>query len=186
MNRLLLPINATERPPVHGACKAQGGSTQIVNGILTVVMGIVTMVRISRNMPRKLAEVAAYGSQAYYADEMAKSHVSAAPSISSSEYKNIMLRMAEMEDKLSVLSSKPPAMPAEKEEMLNAAIKRADSLEQELSMVKTVPTRFSSILSGAVVCKKISALCNVRELISFVLFFLYRHLRMQLQNSRNS
>ncbi|KAG6777872.1 hypothetical protein POTOM_017713 [Populus tomentosa] len=161
-----------ERPPVHGACKAQGGSTQIVNGILTVVMGIVTMVRISRNMPRKLAEVAAYGSQVYYADEMAKSHVSAAPSISSSEYKNIMLRMAEMEEKLSVLSSKPQAMAAEKEEMLKAAIKRADSLEQELSMVKTVPTRFSSILSGAVVCKKISALCNVRELISFVMFFL--------------
>ncbi|XP_061978395.1 phosphatidylinositol/phosphatidylcholine transfer protein SFH3-like isoform X2 [Populus nigra] len=126
-----------ECPPVHGACKDQGGSTQILNGILTVVMGIVTMVRISRNMPRKLAEVAAYGSQVYYADEMAKSHVLAAPSISSSEYKNIMLRMAEMEEKLSVLSSKPQAMPAEKEEMLNAAIKRADSLEQELSMVKT-------------------------------------------------
>ena len=162
MNRLLLPINATECPPVHGACKAQGGSTQILNGILTVVMGIVTMVRISRNMPRKLAEVAAYGSQVYYADEMAKSHVLAAPSISTSEYKNIMLRMAEMEEKLCVLSSKPQAMPAEKEEMLNAAIKRADSLEQELSMVKTVPTRFSFILSGAVACMKMSALCNVR------------------------
>ncbi|KAJ6739104.1 PHOSPHATIDYLINOSITOL/PHOSPHATIDYLCHOLINE TRANSFER PROTEIN SFH10-RELATED [Salix koriyanagi] len=99
-------------------------------------MGIVTMVRISRNMPRKLAEVAAYGSQVYYADEMAKSHVLAAPSISTSEYKNMMLRMAEMEEKLNVLSSKPQAMPAEKEGLLSAAIKRADSLELELSMVK--------------------------------------------------
>uniref|UniRef100_A0A6N2MEH0 Uncharacterized protein n=1 Tax=Salix viminalis TaxID=40686 RepID=A0A6N2MEH0_SALVM len=77
-------------------------------------MGIVTMVRISRNMPRKLAEVAAYGSQVYYADEMAKSHVLAAPSISTSEYKNMMLRMAEMEEKLNVLSSKPQAMPLRK------------------------------------------------------------------------
>ncbi|KAB5561345.1 hypothetical protein DKX38_006302 [Salix brachista] len=125
-----------ELSKVHDVCKAQGGSTQILNGILTVVMGIVTMVRISRNMPRKLAEVAAYGSQVYYADEMAKSHVLAAPSISTSEYKNMMLRMAEMEEKLNVLSSKPQAMPAEKEGLLNAAIKRADSLEQELSMVK--------------------------------------------------
>ena len=125
-----------ELSKVHDVCKAQGGSTQILNGILTVVMGIVTMVRISRNMPRKLAEVAAYGSQVYYADEMAKSHVLAAPSISTSEYKNMMLRMAEMEEKLNVLSSKPQAMPAEKEGLLNAAIKRADSLELELSMVK--------------------------------------------------
>ena len=130
---------------MHDVCKAQGGSTQILNGILTVVMGIVTMVHISRNMPRKLAEVAAYGSQVYYADEMAKSHVLAAPSISTSEYKNMMLRMAEMEEKLNVLSSKPQVMPAEKEGMLNAAIKRADSLEQELSMVKKVPARFSVI-----------------------------------------
>ncbi|KAJ6365174.1 hypothetical protein OIU76_030026 [Salix suchowensis] len=125
-----------ELSKVHDVCKAQGGSTQILNGLLTVVMGIVTMVRISRNMPRKLAEVAAYGSQVYYADEMAKSHVLAAPSISTSEYKNMMLRMAEMEEKLNVLSSKPQAMPAEKEGLLSAAIKRADSLEQELSMVK--------------------------------------------------
>ncbi|KAJ6402832.1 hypothetical protein OIU84_014858 [Salix udensis] len=146
-----------ELSKVHDVCKAQGGSTQILNGILTVVMGIVTMVRISRNMPRKLAEVAAYGSQVYYADEMAKSHVLAAPSISTSEYKNMMLRMAEMEEKLNVLSSKPQAMPAEKEGLLNAAIKRADSLEQELSLVKKVPARFSVILSGAVSCMKISA-----------------------------
>jgi ABC-type transport system involved in Fe-S cluster assembly fused permease/ATPase subunit len=162
MNRLLLPINATECPPVHGACKAQGGSTQILNGILTVVMGIVTMVRISRNMPRKLAEAAVYGSQVY-ANEMAKSHALPAPSISTSEYKNMMSRMAEMEEKLNVLSSKPQVMLPEKEEMLNASIRRADSLEQELSIAKKVPTRFSFILSGAVsiVGKKYSTECNV-------------------------
>ncbi|CAK7329664.1 unnamed protein product [Dovyalis caffra] len=121
--------------PEHDVCKAQGGNRQLVNGIMAVVMGIVSMVRISRNMPRKLAEVAVYGSQVY-ADEMAKSHVLPAPSISTSEYKNMMLRMAEIEEKLNVLSSKPQVMPPDKEEMLNAAIRRADTLEQELATAK--------------------------------------------------
>ncbi|KAJ6906174.1 hypothetical protein NC652_023810 [Populus alba x Populus x berolinensis] len=119
----------------HDVFKAQRRSGQIVNGIMAVVMGIVTMVRISRNMPRKLAEAAVYGSQVY-ANEMAKSHALPAPSISTSEYKNMMLRMAEMEEKLNVLSSKPQVMIPEKEEMLNASIRRVDSLEQELSIAK--------------------------------------------------
>ncbi|KAJ6346037.1 hypothetical protein OIU78_008642 [Salix suchowensis] len=118
-----------------GVYEAQRGSSQIVNMILAVVMGIVTMVRISRNMPRKLAEVVVYGSQ-IYADEVAKSHLLPAPSISTSEYKNMMLRMAEMEEKLNVLSSKSQAMSPEKEEMLNATLRRADTLEQELSIAK--------------------------------------------------
>ncbi|KAJ6692722.1 CRAL-TRIO DOMAIN-CONTAINING PROTEIN YKL091C-RELATED [Salix purpurea] len=118
-----------------GVYEAQRGSSQIVNMILAVVMGIVTMVRISRNMPRKLVEDVVYGSQ-IYADEVAKSHLLPAPSISTSEYKNMMLRMAEMEEKLNVLSSKSQAMSPEKEEMLNATIRRADTLEQELSIAK--------------------------------------------------
>ncbi|KAJ6310707.1 hypothetical protein OIU76_015427 [Salix suchowensis] len=118
-----------------GVYEAQRGSRKIVNMILAVVMGIVTMVRTSRNMPRKLAEVVVYGSQ-IYADEVAKSHLLPAPSISTSEYKNMMLRMAEMEEKLNVLSSKSQAMSPEKEEMLNATLRRADTLEQELSIAK--------------------------------------------------
>ncbi|KAJ6671400.1 PHOSPHATIDYLINOSITOL/PHOSPHATIDYLCHOLINE TRANSFER PROTEIN SFH10-RELATED [Salix viminalis] len=118
-----------------GVYEAQRGRSQIVNVILAVVMGIVTMVRISRNMPRKLAEVVVYGSQ-IYADEVGKSHLLPAPSISASEYKNMMLRMAEMEEKLNVLSSKSQAMSPEKEEMLNATVRRADTLEQELSIAK--------------------------------------------------
>jgi len=162
MNKTLLSVNATESRLEHVVYKAQRRSSQIVNGIMAVVMGIVTMVRISRNMPRKLAEAAVYGSQVY-ANEMAKSHALPAPSISTSEYKNMMSRMAEMEEKLNVLSSKPQVMLPEKEEMLNASIRRADSLEQELSIAKKVPTRFSFILSGAVsiVGKKDSTECNV-------------------------
>lgn len=162
MNKTLLSVNATESRLEHDVYKAQRRSAQIVNGIMAVVMGIVTMVRISRNMPRKLAEAAVYGGQVY-ANEMAKSHAFPAPSISTSEYKNMMLRMAEMEEKLNVLSSKPQVLLPEKEEMLNASIRRVDSLEQELSIAKKVPTLFSFILSGAVsiVGKKYSTGCNV-------------------------
>lgn len=46
--------------------------------------------------------------------------------------------MAELEEKVTVLTVKPVAMPAEKEEMLNAAVSRVDVLEQELLATKKV------------------------------------------------
>ena len=54
-----------------------------------------------------------------------------------SEYKIVMKRMAELEAKLQTMN-KPACMPPEKEEMLNAAISRADALEHELMATKKV------------------------------------------------
>jgi hypothetical protein len=50
----------------------------------------------------------------------------------------VLKRMAELEDKVSVLSAKPVSMPPEKEEMLSAALSRVDGLEQELMATKKV------------------------------------------------
>ncbi|KAM2510184.1 hypothetical protein PS1_034694 [Malus domestica] len=49
---------------------------------------------------------------------------------------NMMKRMAELEEKLNALSSKPAVMPPDKEETLNAALNRVNTLEQELSSTK--------------------------------------------------
>lgn len=48
-----------------------------------------------------------------------------------------MKRMAELEEKVTVLSVKP-VMPPEKEEMLNNALTRVSTLEQELGATKKV------------------------------------------------
>ena len=103
-------------------------------------MGIVTVIRLTRNMPRKITEAAIFGSPIYYNEmTMIKTQQMPAPAaISNAEYMTMMKRMAELEEKVSVLSMKPVAMPPEKEEMLNAALNRVSALEQELSAAKKV------------------------------------------------
>ncbi|KAJ7953052.1 Phosphatidylinositol/phosphatidylcholine transfer protein [Quillaja saponaria] len=111
-------------------CKIQEGvNSQIFTGVMAFVMGIVTMVRMTRNMPRKLTDASLYSSTAYCNDTMYKGST---PTVSVAEYMSVMKRIAELEEKATVLSMQPAAMPAEKEEMLNAAISRVDMLEQEL------------------------------------------------------
>jgi hypothetical protein len=128
---------------MHDACKGtEGFSSQFFAGLMAFVVGIVTMVRMTRNMPKKLTDATMYYSPMYCVDTMFKgqapSHQFPEPAIPGSEFMYVLKRMAELEDKVSVLSVKPAAMPAEKEEMLNAAISRVDALEQELMATKKV------------------------------------------------
>ncbi|CAK9142040.1 unnamed protein product [Ilex paraguariensis] len=130
--------------PMHDACKptTEGISNQIFTGLMAIVMGIVTMVRMTRNMPRKLTDVTLYSSSMYAVDEMIRGqdhpYKLPAPAISSTDYFTMMKRMGELEEKVNVLSKKPVTMPPEKEEMLNTAMNRVDTLEQELAATKKV------------------------------------------------
>ncbi|KAK4741120.1 hypothetical protein SAY87_024708 [Trapa incisa] len=132
------------------ACKAaEGGlSNQFFNGVLAIVMGILTMVRLTKNvamvrltknMPKKLTDGTFYSSSVYYDDSRVQSrggHRLPEQTISTSEYMTMIKRMAELEEKVSVLYTKQGAMPPEKEEMLNTAMDRVEALEQELSSTK--------------------------------------------------
>lgn len=130
---------ATDCFPMHNACKSSEGlSDYLLSGIMTFIMGIVTMIRLTRNMPRKLTETALYGNPAYCNGMAMKANQLSAPSMSSDDYMNMMKRMAELEEKVTVLSKKPTLMPPEKEEMLNNALNRVNALEQELSATKKV------------------------------------------------
>ncbi|KAL6270058.1 hypothetical protein ACE6H2_026969 [Prunus campanulata] len=123
--------------PVHYACRdLERLSNQFVSGMMAFVMGIFTMVRLARNMPKKLADVAHYGSPVYSTGMVNKGHQLPAPAISSNEYVTIMKRMSELEEKVNVLSTKPALMPPEKEEMLNTTLNRINVLEQDLSATK--------------------------------------------------
>lgn len=122
-------------------CKApEGIRTHIFTGVMALVAGIVTMVRLTRSVPRKLTESTLYSSPTYYVDSVHKVQPYAqklqAPAITDVEYFSVMKRMAELEEKVNVLAVKPAAMPAEKEEMLNNALSRVDVLEKELMATK--------------------------------------------------
>ncbi|PSS06048.1 Phosphatidylinositol/phosphatidylcholine transfer protein [Actinidia chinensis var. chinensis] len=127
---------------MNNACKApEGFSNQIFTGVMTLVMGVVTMIKVTRNMPKKLTDASLLSSSLHYDDTaMIKDHVHpqklAAPAISSADFMAVMKRMAALEEKVTVLTMKPAEMPAEKEEMLNAALSRVDNLEQELMATK--------------------------------------------------
>uniref|UniRef100_A0A0A9AS69 Uncharacterized protein n=1 Tax=Arundo donax TaxID=35708 RepID=A0A0A9AS69_ARUDO len=62
---------------------------------------------------------------------------SPAPSYTEKDVLSSMLRrLGELEDKVQVLETKPSEMPFEKEELLNAAVRRMDALEAELISAK--------------------------------------------------
>ncbi|XP_020251527.1 phosphatidylinositol/phosphatidylcholine transfer protein SFH12-like isoform X2 [Asparagus officinalis] len=58
------------------------------------------------------------------------------PSVSMAEFSAVTKRLGELEAKLNMMSSKPPEMPFEKDQMLNAATSRVDKLETELQATK--------------------------------------------------
>ncbi|KAJ4714321.1 Phosphatidylinositol/phosphatidylcholine transfer protein [Melia azedarach] len=118
------------------SCKVPEGniSSQLFTGVMAFVMGIVTMIRVTKNMPKKLTDATIYSNPGYCVDSVMNNqqHKLPTPGIYGAEYMAVMNRMAELEETVSVLSGKPNAMLAEKEEMLNAAVSRVDVLEQEL------------------------------------------------------
>lgn len=120
----------------------KGMSNNVFGGIMAFVMGIMTMLRLSRNMPRKLIKPTMYsGGRVYYANPMISGNAPPlAPPITYTDYYSMMERMADLESKVSVLMGQPATMPPEKEELLNAALSRVCTLEEEISATKKVHT----------------------------------------------
>lgn len=105
---------------------------------MAFVMGIVTMVRLTRNMPKKLTDSTFYSSTVCDGDTMIKTQGPSYPAISGTDLMSVMKRMAELEERMSMLNVKPATVPAEKDRMLKTALGRVDALEQELMATKQV------------------------------------------------
>ncbi|XP_018676016.1 phosphatidylinositol/phosphatidylcholine transfer protein SFH3 isoform X1 [Musa acuminata AAA Group] len=112
-----------------------GFSNQIVSGVMAFVMGIVTMMRVGRATPRKIANADINDAIPMLKGQMHQSQLPA-PTVSAAEFSSVLKRLGELEEKVSVLSTKPAEMAPEKEEMLNAAVMRVDALEAELAATK--------------------------------------------------
>ncbi|KVI01993.1 CRAL-TRIO domain-containing protein, partial [Cynara cardunculus var. scolymus] len=142
-------IKHPQLPPVHeevnyynmnDAYKAagEGLGNHIFTGMMTFMMGVMTMVRMTRNMPKKLTETSHYSNVIYEEPikQRPEPYQLQAPGISTAEYLSMMKRLGDLEEKVIILTNKPVEMPPEKEEMLNNALKRIESLEIELSATK--------------------------------------------------
>ncbi|WOH03588.1 hypothetical protein DCAR_0622987 [Daucus carota subsp. sativus] len=126
--------------PIHDCCKPSDGiSSHIINGMMSFLMGIAAMVRLSRNVPKKLTAATLYSSSMPGNDDLDKGQASCnmpLVTVTHNDYVMMMKRMSDLEDKVITLSQKPPTMPPEKEELLNAALSRVHELEQELSSTR--------------------------------------------------
>lgn len=117
------------------ACKTpEGFSARILGAILAFFMSIVTIFRLTSNMPRKLTNSTFYSSGVCHDETTLKSLAPSQPAIaiSDADFESIITRIAELEERAIVLSTKPAIMPPEKDDMLNAALSRVRALEQEL------------------------------------------------------
>lgn len=91
------------------------------------------MVKLTRNMPKRLTDSTFYSSTVYGDDTTFKNQAPSRPAISGTDLMSVMKRMAELEERV-----KPTTMTHEKEEMLNTALGRVEALEHELIATKKV------------------------------------------------
>ncbi|KAI3497306.1 hypothetical protein L1887_39819 [Cichorium endivia] len=131
---------AVERP-VDSSYTRPVQKHPVPQGMMTFMMGVMTMVRMTKNMPKKLTDGDHYPG-VYYEEEPIKRRPepyqmqAQAPGISTAEYLSMMKRLGDLEEKVIILTNKPLEMPPEKEQMLNNALKRIESLEIEVAATK--------------------------------------------------
>ncbi|KAJ9537773.1 hypothetical protein OSB04_030506 [Centaurea solstitialis] len=109
-------------------------ANHVVTGVMAVLMGIVTIMRMTGNVPRKLTN-ATLSSVGLLEDDPEKRE-SESTTISTTEYLTLMSRVSDLEEKVMDLVNKPAELPPEKEELLNNALTRVDALESELAAAK--------------------------------------------------
>jgi len=126
----------------HGAF--EGLRIQIITWLTFLIMTLFAMLcsvpskmarRISNQPSRHDDYRVEYPQEQEYKEEFRPP--SPAPSYTEKDVLSSMLRrLGELEDKVQVLETKPSEMPFEKEELLNAAVRRVDALEAELISTK--------------------------------------------------
>ncbi|KAL8160715.1 hypothetical protein V2J09_002252 [Rumex salicifolius] len=120
---------------MDGYKASDGISNQIVASLMTFVMGIVTMVRLTRNMPKKLTDATIYSTPMYYMEGQGQSPQLMASLITDADYMTVIKRMAVLEEKVTAMTMKPDAF-SEKEEIIKTATSRVDALEDQLAATK--------------------------------------------------
>ncbi|PPD95465.1 hypothetical protein GOBAR_DD07545 [Gossypium barbadense] len=116
-----------------------GFSSPIFTGVMTFVMGIATMMKVTRTMSQKVSDdsnAVNHVGTGVKNQEPSAANLPPPASISPAEMMTVMKRIAELEERITIMNTQPTTMPPEKEELLNSAVNRADALEQELMATK--------------------------------------------------
>ncbi|GJM84907.1 hypothetical protein PR202_ga00620 [Eleusine coracana subsp. coracana] len=117
----------------------------VIAWFMAYVMMVITLLhaffsRVTKNRPDKSLEVDdnhSIHSLDYSTTKEEFRPPSPAPGFTEADiFSSVLKRLAELEEKFEVLQSKPSEMPSEKEELLNAAVRRVDALEAELIVTK--------------------------------------------------
>jgi len=115
----------------------------IIATLMASLMAIVVLVRSVKDLATKRLPYKTESEEIYstlYPDSIAKEEFrppSPAPGFAEADLISAVLqRLGELEEKVQMLQDKPSEMPCEKEELLNAAVRRVDALEAELIVTK--------------------------------------------------
>ncbi|AQK71250.1 Phosphatidylinositol/phosphatidylcholine transfer protein SFH10 [Zea mays] len=119
---------------------SNGSKPPLFAGIIALVMSIATMVRLTRSMmPGKVLGAAIGGATLSEGkskvQERQRSKLSE-EAVEEAEDAVSAKRLSELEEKVIALLTKPASMPADKEEVLQAAVSRVSALEEELAATK--------------------------------------------------
>ncbi|KAF0926523.1 hypothetical protein E2562_026013 [Oryza meyeriana var. granulata] len=118
--------------------------TQVITWLTVLIVNLFSMVRtVPSRMAKRFSSQSTehdhfyveYPQEPEYKEEFRPP--SPAPSYTEKDVLSSMIRrLGELEEKVQVLETKPSEMPFEKEELLNAAVRRVDALEAELISTK--------------------------------------------------
>lgn len=119
------------------------GDRQVVTGFMALVMGVVAMFRVGKIAPKRAMDAAMGIATMEAMAKTRRMQQGQLPSpdtvtISTKQYQALIKRLDDLEEKVTALAARPAEMPAEKEEMLKAAVSRLEALETELESTKKV------------------------------------------------
>ncbi|KAL6629197.1 hypothetical protein ACP70R_028962 [Stipagrostis hirtigluma subsp. patula] len=122
--------------------QGDSGDRQVVTGFMALVMGVVAMFRVGKIAPKRAMDaamgIATMEAMAKNRRQMQQPQLGGPDmvTITAAQYQALVKRLDDLEQKVAALAARPPEMPADKEEMLRAAVSRVDALETELESTK--------------------------------------------------
>lgn len=137
----------------------EGVRVRIFTAITIFIMSLVTVLRSVTNKVTKRLTDDRFESDSLYGEFPQESQPkeefrppSPSPGYTEKDLlSSVLRRLGELEEKVNMLESKPSEMPSEKEELLEASVRRVDALEAELISTKKVrvsviQSRFSTLI----------------------------------------
>ncbi|KAK3155946.1 hypothetical protein QOZ80_2AG0100820 [Eleusine coracana subsp. coracana] len=138
-----MPVQSKDCSLTLTTSQSNSSWDQIVASLMAFLMAIVMLARSAKDLAvRRLPykNESEENHSTLYPDSTRKEEFrppSPSPGFAEADvFAAVLRRLGELEEKVQMLQEKPSEMPCEKEELLNAAVRRVDALEAELIVTK--------------------------------------------------